>query len=244
MITSPNLRILVILLVFMLANLKSQCQCDRQLMVDEYEEYFLGTQIPGNNLGWNGDPSACKAGEISIESRLKTLDRINYYRRLAGLPSSINFDNSLTAMCQQAALMMHSNNELSHEPPTTWSCFSTDGMTAAGTSNLALVAHSSDAIALYMIDPGSNNGAVGHRRWILYSRAKDFGMGSTNRANALYVIHNRIPPPENMSFIAYPSKGFFPAPLLPDRWSISVPGGNFDLTTVSLMDAGGNHHDM
>jgi hypothetical protein len=214
------------------------------MMVEEYEKYFLGTQILSSNLGWNGDPTACIAGDISAESRKKTLDRINYYRRLAGLPSEVNFDNDLTDMCQQAALMMHSNNELSHEPPPTWSCFSTGGMTAAGKSNLALGAHSSDAIALYMTDPGSNNGAVGHRRWILYSRAKDFGMGSTNRAHALYVIHNRIGPPENMSYIAYPSEGYFPAPLLPDRWSISVPGGNFDLASVTVLDAVGNHLKM
>ena len=236
MITSPDLRLFVLLLFIISTQNTLQGQCARKTMVEEYENHFLGTQILLNDLQWDGDPTACIAGNISNVSRQKTLDRINYYRRLAGLSTTVNFDSNLTTMCQQAALMMHSNNDLSHEPPTNWSCFSTDGMTAAGKSNLALGAHSSDAIALYMIDPGSNNGAVGHRRWILYSRAKDFGMGSTNRANALYVIHNRIAPPQNISYIAYPPEGFFPAPLLPDRWSVSVPGGNFDIASITLLD--------
>jgi hypothetical protein len=101
------------------------------MMVDDYEKYFLGTQILSNNLGWNGDHTTCTAGDISNDSRKKTLDRINYYRRLAGLPTPINFFSGLTPMCQEASLMMHSNNDLSHEPPITWSCFSPDGMTAA-----------------------------------------------------------------------------------------------------------------
>lgn len=172
-----------------------------------------------------------------------TLDRINYYRRLAGLPTEVRFDDSLTSMCQQAALMMHINNELSHEPDASWSCYSDDGKLAAGKSNLALGVHSTEAIALYMIDPGTNNGAVGHRRWILYSRAKDFGMGSTNRAHALYVINNKIDAPEDLDYIAYPSPGYFPAPLLPNRWSISVPRANFTNSTVEMVDEFGNDID-
>lgn len=219
-------------------------QCDRKLMVDDYQRYFTGTQISSIDLDWSGKPESCQAGIVSVDARQKTLARINYYRRLVKLPTEVEFDSSLTAMCQQAALMMHSNNQLSHEPEDSWTCFSSDGKKAAGKSNLALGAHSSDAIALYMVDPGANNGAVGHRRWILYSRAKDFGMGTTNRAHALYVIHNRIPPPEGLSYIAYPSEGYFPAPLLPERWSLSVPGGNFENAIVRMTDSEGRDMDF
>lgn len=219
-------------------------QCDRLIMVQDYEKYFLGTQIPASNLAWDGDANNCFAGDISADARKKTLDRINYYRRLAKLPTEVGFDDSLTPMCQKAALMMHSNNQLSHDPDSSWSCFSADGKQAAGKSNLALGAHSSEAIALYMIDPGANNGPVGHRRWILYSRAKDFGMGSTNRAHALYVIHNKVPTPEGLKYIAYPGPGYFPAPLLPIRWSLSVPGADFTGAEVLLKDATGTDLDL
>lgn len=219
-------------------------QCDRLTMVEDYEKYFLGTQIINTTLSWNGDANNCVPGQITAQARQMTLDRINYYRRLAKLPTEVGFDDALTDMCQQAALMMHSNNELSHDPDSTWYCFSADGRLAASRSNLALGAHSSDAIALYMIDPGANNGPVGHRRWILYSRAKDFGMGSTNRAHALYVINNKIPAPESLDYVAYPGPGYFPAPLLPTRWSISVPKANFENAEVILKDEDGNDLDF
>jgi len=239
-----QMRLLAILCLLFTLYLTMSGQCDRKVMVDDYETYWLGTQILSSNLGWDGDPTDCLAGNISVDARQKTLDRINYYRRLAKLPTEVGFEDSLTYMCQQAALMMHSNNQLSHEPPETWSCFSSDGKFAASKSNLALGAHSVNAIALYMVDPGANNGAVGHRRWILYSRAQDFGMGSTNRAQALYVINNKIPAPEGLEYIAYPSPGYFPAPLLPERWSLSVPGGKFDNVLVTLTDESGISLDL
>lgn len=214
-------------------------QCERQQMVEDYFRYFEGTRVRNSDLAWSGDASTCQAGDISVTARQMTLERINYFRRLAKLKTAIGFDPSLTSMCQQAALMMHRNNQLSHEPEDNWFCFSNGGKTAAGKSNLALGAHSSEAIALYMEDPGVNNHAVGHRRWILYSRAKDFGMGSTDRAHVLYVINNKISTPEDPPYVAYPSSGYFPAPLLPDRWSLSVPGAQFDEAVVRMSDERG-----
>ncbi|MCB0685872.1 MAG: hypothetical protein KDC53_05090 [Saprospiraceae bacterium] len=219
-------------------------QCERKLMVEDYEQYFLGTQVLNSNLGWDGDVNQCIAGNISADARKKTLERINYFRQLVHLPTSIGMDDDLTNMCQKAALMMHSNNQLSHDPDENWSCFSSEGKTAASKSNLALGAHSTEAINLFMFDPGENNTAVGHRRWILYSRAKDFGMGSTNRAFALYVIHNKIPKPDGLGFVAYPSAGYFPAPLLPDRWSISYPGADFSRSSVAVQDESGEQVDL
>jgi hypothetical protein len=204
-------------------------------MVEEYMTHFIGSEVKINDLGWSGDEKNCLAGTISDNARLHTLNRINYFRRLAKLPTEVSFDETLTPMCQEAALIMHSNNQLSHAPPPDWSCYTEEGKLAASKSNLALGAHTTNAIALYMIDPGENNGPVGHRRWILYSRASSFGMGSTSRAQSLYVIHKKAAAPEDLTFIAYPGEGFFPAPLLPERWSLSVPGGNFEAADVLML---------
>ena len=214
-------------------------QCDRQKMVSDYKTSFLGSHVSTTELGWTGDQQSCQSGDISKIAKEKTLMRINYYRRLAKIPTEIAFDETLSQMCQEAAVIMHSNNQLTHAPTKEWSCFSENGKLAAGKSNLALGAHTSDAIALYMKDPGSNNTAVGHRRWILYSRADTFGMGSTSRAHALYVVHTRVPVPDHLDYIAYPSPGFFPAPLVPDRWSLSVPNANFNEVEISMFDEQG-----
>lgn len=214
-------------------------QCDRANMIEEYETHYLGTNLSTLDLDWTGDTDACKAGAISPMAMNRMMSRLNYFRRLAHVSSDIHLDSNLTTMCQEAALMMHSNNELSHDPTKDWSCYTDDGKKAASKSNLALGAHSVNALSLYMRDPGANNGAVGHRRWILYSRAKDIGLGSTSRAHAMYVIHNRQDPPEDLDYITYPSEGYFPLPLLPERWSFSKPRAKFAGATVGMRNAEG-----
>jgi hypothetical protein len=50
---------------------------------------------------------------------------------------------------------MYANNSLSHFPPNTWKCFSQEGYTAAGISNIALGSpsyHSSNTITGWVED--------------------------------------------------------------------------------------------
>ena len=214
-------------------------QCDREQMVEDYQQYIMGTQVTAADLAWTGDAANCSAGEVSAMSIENSMQRINYFRRLAGVSSALQYDSSLEAMCQEAALMMHSENRLSHDPENSWSCYTEDGKKAASKSNLALGTHSVNALTLYMRDPGVNNFAVGHRRWILFSRGKDIGLGSTSRAHVMYVIHNRQDPPDDLQYITYPSEGYFPAPLVPDRWSFGLPRAKFGDAEVVMWSQDG-----
>ena len=215
-------------------------QCDRETMVQDYQKYMMGTSVTLQELDWTGDAEKCQPGITSNMAIERTMARINYFRTLAGVHSKLQYDTSLEHMCQQAALMMHSQNDLSHDPPDSWACYSQDGKQAAGRSNLALGAHSVNAISLYMRDPGASNFAVGHRRWILFSRGKDIGLGSTSRAQVMYVIHNRTEAPEDLEYIPYPGEGFFPASLVPDRWSLGYPKADFSETDVVMADQDGD----
>lgn len=135
--------------------------------------------------------------------------------------------------------MMTANNQLSHSPPASWSCYTPSGVTGAGSSNLALGSASSAAITAFMFDNGSNNEAVGHRRWILHSTKQKFSYGSTTNAMALYVFSqdkNTIIP----EFIAYPAKGYMPRTLVPERWSFSVPSADFTNAEVTIGSISGN----
>ncbi|NND07700.1 MAG: T9SS type A sorting domain-containing protein [Saprospiraceae bacterium] len=217
-----------------------QAQCERAKMVSDYETYYLGSNVSSQDLKWTGNADACTPGQISPLAIDRMMIRLNYFRRLAHVSSEIHLDTALTKMCQEAAVMMHKNNKLSHDPPESWTCYTDDGRKAASKSNLALGAHSVNALSLYMRDPGAKNGAVGHRRWILYSRAKDIGLGSTSRAHAMYVIHNRQDAPDDLDYVTYPSEGFFPAALLPERWSFSKPRAKFGDASVIMMDTDGN----
>jgi hypothetical protein len=212
----------------------------RQRVLNDYTNYYLGSNV--TDCGWTGNTSTCTPGTMSSDAISKTLLRINYFRKCAGLPTSVTFDAGENAKCQEAALMMDANNDLNHDPPATWSCYTDDGHTAAGNSNLALGSHSSASITQYMMDWGSGNAPCGHRRWILYSHSLVMGVGSTSGANALWVLGNSgNPQPAGMpDFIAWPPEGYVCAPLVFDRWSLGVPNADFAAATVSMTDSIGN----
>ncbi len=213
---------------------------DREKILLDYEVHYLGTNL--TNCGWTGAVSGCNAGTASQESHDKVAERINYYRRMVGLNDDVTLDAAKGAKCQEAALMMKANNQLSHNPPSSWTCYTADGAEAAANSNIALGMHSVNAVTGYMDDFGANNKDVGHRRWILYSKAKVMGDGSTDGSNAIWVMGNSGNPyPANMpEYFSWPPKNYVPAPLVFDRWSFSKPDADFNAATVTMKDASNN----
>ena len=228
-----------ILLIFICLPSIGFGQCDRQQIVDNYNNIYLGSEVSTLQLGWTGNINICDPGTISTLSLNNTLDRINYFRDLVGLPSDIIFDPILNQKCQESALMMEANGTVDHYPPTSWDCYTADGASAASYGNLAFGIHSSDAITGYIQDPGINNYGVGHRRWLLYTRANTFGTGSSLWSNVTWVIDIPSFNAPFYEFVAYPSEGFFPAPLVFDRWSFSMPDADFSNTTISMTDEQG-----
>lgn len=235
-----SLYLSIITLALLCLHINAQAQCNREAIVDDYNLNYLGSAVSTAELAWTGDATTCDAGTISALAQQRTLDRINYFRRLCGVPNSVVFDSNKDSLCQEAALMMHASNKLSHSPDTSFMCYTQGGDDAAGSSNLALGLHGANAITAYMRDAGGGNVAAGHRRWILYPRAGEFGHGSTFRASAVWVIGSRTNPAIS-HFVSYPAPGFFPAPLVFPRWSFSYPGADFSNATVTMTDSAGNN---
>jgi uncharacterized protein YkwD len=234
-----------VLILALFASTFSSCKDDSPPSVDPgssdeairegYKNNITATHLV--DFGWTGSTSTCTAGSISADAQAKTLQRINYFRDLAGLPSDITFNTVWNAQCHEAALMCHANSKLSHSPPSTWNCYSADGAAAAGRSNLSS-SSSTNAMISYMRDHGSNNTAVGHRRYILSSRAKTMGHGATNRYDALWVIGGSENNPNPPEYIAWPPN-VVPAPLVFPRWSFGIPDANFATSTVEMKEEGG-----
>ncbi len=141
-----------------------------------------------------------------------------------------------------------------HDPPASWIFDSQTARNGAYFSNLAVGHYGPGAIDAYMREndrtgASVKNSKVAHRRWILYSRRKEVSTGDVTltpsgtapyyAANALYVIGDLLPPPADNTFIAWPSAGFFPEPILPEPWSLSYPGADFGPATVSITNAAG-----
>ena len=214
-------------------------------------QLYNSSYLPGASvaLGWTGSIVACDPGTTSGLHRQAVVDRINYFRALAGLPSTGLLSGTPTAQAQAAALMMSANNALSHSPPSGWLCYTAVGAAGAGSSNLALGAYGVDAIDLYMDDPGAGNTAVGHRRWILFPPRSAFGTGdvpwgaSNNAANDLYVFGPAVARPPTPNGVTWPPGGYVPYQNLPsgsNRWSFSYPGANFANATISVTGPSGS----
>jgi hypothetical protein len=71
--------------------------------------------------------------------------------------------------------------------------------------------------------------------------ATEMGSGSSDNTQALWVFQDNPGTPNPMpDFIAYPPKGYMPAPLVYDRWSFGKPGASFSNANVEMWDEANN----
>ena len=117
------------------------------------------------------DPATCSAGVLKASVKADLLARINAIRALHRLPA-VTYSNVEDAAQAESSLMMAVNRDLSHTPPTTWTCYTANGASAAGASNLIAgwgtglgYSTEEDYLADWLTEYGSSS--IGHRRWIL-----------------------------------------------------------------------------
>ena len=215
--------------------------------------FYKGAYSLSDNvaINWTGVHDSCTAGVTDQLYQNAVALRINWFRAMAGVPGAVSLYGPYSVQDQQAALVMSANNSLSHTPPSNWYCWSQTAYDAAGKSNLSLGAYGPDAVVGYMRDPGSNNSAVGHRRWLLYPQTHNMGSGDVPAgtfnggdvygANALWVIDSNFGtarPVVRDGFVAWPPKGYAPYPVVFGRWSFSYPNADFTNATVTVAKNG------
>ena len=187
--------------------------------------------------GWTGSEAGCRAGTTSAASATATLRAVNFVRSMSGL-APVRLSATLNVRSQRTALMMSANRTLSHTPSRSWRCWSPSGAANAARSNLALSypsITSAGLVELYMRDPGADNGAVGHRRWLLNPSTTTMGTGSTDTANAMTVIGSTANGRPNPTWVSWPTAGWFPSPLEPGgRWSLSAGDSRMDFRHATV----------
>lgn len=217
---------------------------DRAEVLAAYLAEFERTEP---DSGWNGDIDSCTPGTTSQAFRDSVVQRVNWYRRMAGL-DTVSERDAYTIATQASSTMMSAQGSLSHSPDGGWACHTASGATAAGKSNLALGVNGIGAIDAYVRDPGSNNHAVGHRRTILYPQLLEIGTGDVESggghwaANSLHVFDDNLwasrpDVREDRGFVAWPPSGYVPPETVWGRWSFSLAGGDFANATVSVRDS-------
>jgi uncharacterized protein YkwD len=210
--------------------------------------FYQQAYLPSANVAmdWTGSHAECIAGTTAVAFREAVIDRVNYFRAMAGAPAEVSLREDWSAQAQQAALMMSANNNISHQPPPNWLCYTSEGAAAAGSSNLAVGRTGPSAVDAYMKEPGASNSAAGHRRWILYPQTDEMGTGNVPRmglfsqANALWVLDGNslsAPRPSTRDpVVAWPPPGYVPYQVTYPRWSISIPSANFSAATVTMTE--------
>jgi hypothetical protein len=210
-----------------------------------YNAVYMGSSPIAS--GWAGSLTTCAAGTTSAAFRDTLGLRINYYRAMAGVPAAVVLNGLWNAKDQQAALMMSANNNLSHTPPSSWSCYTADGAEAAGKSNLALGNYGPAAMDGYIEDYGDGNEAVGHRRWLLYPQTQTMGTGDVPpttghlSANATWILDGRFydtRPAVRDAYVAWPPPGYVPYPVVFPRWSLSYDDADLSGASVSMTSNG------
>lgn len=221
---------------------------DREAVRRFYGQVFMEPRVA---MGWTGSYATGNAGTVSLEYQRATIQRINWFRAMAGVPATVSLSSTNSLKAQQAALMMSANNALSHYPTSDWKFYTREGAEAAISSNMGLGYNGPDAINAYMKDYGDDNGQVGHRRWLLFPGTKSFGTGDVPAevvngqslwgGNALWVMdadYYGTRPHVRDGFVAWPTRGYVPYQTVYQRWSFSYPAADFSQARVSVTHNG------
>ncbi|WP_395687526.1 CAP domain-containing protein [Caenimonas koreensis] len=206
-----------------------------------YKTVFASSE--GFDSGWTGNVAGCVAGETSSEYKAAVLRRVNWFRAMAGVPATVQFDPTLSAKAQQAALFMSANNTLTHTP-TSGLCFNATVAEAAGKSNLAFGSSGVESITNYINDSGPSNNVAGHRRWLLYPQTRLMGTGDITgspQTNAIWIQDSHFfdaRPAVRDTYVAWPAKGYSPYTTTYARWSFSHPLGTFTNATITMTENG------
>lgn len=218
---------------------------NRQEVIDFYQIDYQASENVA--IGWTGDRGSCNPGTTTAAFKAAIVNRINYFRKMAGIPPILGLRDDYNQKAQQAALMMSVNEDLSHDPPDTWTCYTAAGDEAAGSSNLYLGRYGPAAITGYIVDPGSGNYFVGHRRWILYPQTQQMGTGDIpssggRSSNSLWVFDRDnmwgSRPDTREVFVAWPPPGYVPYQVIFPRWSFAYAKADFSSATVTMTKNG------
>ncbi|SDD83386.1 Cysteine-rich secretory protein family protein [Pricia antarctica] len=219
-------------------------KADRAIAKQLYADFYYASRDTGTEVSWTGNEPNCQPGTVPQDTKDKIFQRLLYFRKAVGLTNAIAENRLKSEKAQHAALMMHANGTLSHDPPNEWKCFSEDGKEAAQNSVLTST-RNAGAIDSYMQDQGKDNYPVGHRRYLLWSRLQEIGVGNTSSYNAIWVIGNPGErPADTPEFIAWPPKGYLPKQLAYPRWSFSIAKADFTQTTISMKTATGENVNL
>jgi tetratricopeptide (TPR) repeat protein len=194
----------------------------RKIIVNDFKINYYGSRIglkgrTDKNIPefiWNGALDSCKPGTMTPGINLLAQNRINYFRRNAGLSEEIILSKQNNLYCEIAAMMCEVNKTMSHEPNDGWRCFIPAGADVLKDALLIKESNPSIAITAAM---GHSHPTVGHRRWLLYPKSMYLGLGTSKTYSVIKAIDNSRELDTNKyknQFVAWPPENLVPKMLI------------------------------
>ena len=194
-----------------------------------YGSRLLKKEVNGQQVSefvWNGNDVLCDAGEVPTSIHNKVEQRINYFRRAAGVPDYVKLDTAKNAACQKAALIYQVNSgKMFTEPAITWKCYYESAVNAAQLSARVFGQTTVFAVTSIMADQGDENISVGNRRWLLYPAARNMGHGSTNKVALIWTLDDggdKDTAEYMEDFVSWPPRDYCPTMFAFPRWHFSL----------------------
>lgn len=215
---------------------------DRAGVLTRYNQIM---SAPAPDMNWTGNRATCDAGTTNPAYRAHVVNRVNYFRAMAGLPANVSEDEAMSTLAQLTSIMNAESGKLDHNPDTSFTCYNADAASTAGLSNLYLGRSGADAINGYVQDPGANNFTVGHRNWVLSPTLRYIGIGDIPAidgwaANTLTVIEDssivfgaQPQMRQEEGYVAWPPEGYVPHQIVYERWSFSLRYANFSNAAIT-----------
>ncbi len=206
----------------------------KAFVIRDYKENYFGSRLLKTETNgvsvpewvWKGNESLCEAGEVPPFIHAKVEQRINYFRRAAGVPDYVRLDTVKNDACQKAALIYQVNSgKMFTEPAETWKCYTISSVDAAQLSARVFGQTTVFAVTSIMADQGDENSSVGNRRWMLYPPARNMGHGSTNKVALIWTLNDEgdKDTTEYMEdFVSWPPRDYCPIMFAFSRWHFSL----------------------
>lgn len=167
---------------------------------------------------WADEPDdECDWGWLSEEYHLEAIRETTRYRWLVGLPAVTTADNQRD-ITQACATVLNAEGVLTHDVEEDFACYTQEGASGAGSSNIAVGASpAADTVRLYIEDIGVPS--LGHRRWVFNPSMGATAFGMRGSYSCMYAFDSSGD--ASPEFTAYPAPGYFPADAHGGRWSLA-----------------------
>ncbi|MFO0619430.1 MAG: CAP domain-containing protein [Polyangiaceae bacterium] len=202
------------------------------------EGHVVTTPAPLVTNGMDCDAGTLKQGAIT-----DTLNRLNMFRWLNGLGPTTT-DAGLNQTDQLCANMESwwdfSSGGNPHAPPSSTKCYTAQGASGAGMSNIAWGNGPAQSIDQFIEDNG-NETTMGHRRWLVNPPLGPVGIGywegggQYGSAECLAVFGQSGGGP-SPPWVAVPNQGFVPVEIAGWTWTFHAPGANDAQISVLRVD--------